>query len=390
MTEWLDLSQTWLGQQVLWGVTPWQLGLALVIVFLGFLSRRLILSLFDGILKRVARRSEVDWDDDAVELLPAPLALVIHILLWYAAAAVLALPQEPVDIRLFVFQGLEVALAVAVTWVVFRLLDVVSRVLERLSERTDTRLDDQIVPLLRKTLKVFLAVTVAVMVVQNLGYSVTSFIASLGIGGLALALAAKDTVANFFGSVVVFTDRPFHVGDWIAFGEVEGVVEEVGFRTTRIRRLDHALVTVPNMTFTSTPIINRSARPNWRIKLVVGLTYETSADQMERFLASVRALLKRQPGIDQTFHFAHFVGFGGSSLDVEVYCFAATRVWPDWLAIQEDLMLAIMRLIDAQGLEVAFPTRTVYFRDEQWPQAAGNGQVREEGRGRRSEGKPSS
>ena len=367
MNEAFDLTDTWLRYDVLWGIRPWQLGLAVVIIFLGFLSRRLVLGLFDGVLRRAAHRSEIDWDDDAVELLPGPLALVLHIVLWYAAATVLVLPVEPVNVRLFVFQGLQVALAVAVTWAVFRLLDVIARGLERLSAKTDTRLDDQLVPLLRKTLKVFLAVTVAVMVIQNLGYSVTSFIASLGIGGLALALAAKDTVANFFGSVVVFTDRPVHVGDWIALDDVEGTVEEVGFRTTRIRRLDHALVTVPNQAFTSSPIVNRSSRPNWRIHLTVGLTYETTADQMEHFLAAVRELVAGHAGLDPSFHYVHFVGFGASSLDVEVYCFARTARWPDWLAVQEDLMLRIMRLVDAQGLEVAFPTRTVYLRNAQEP-----------------------
>jgi MscS family membrane protein len=246
-------------------------------------------------------------------------------------------------------------------------VDVVGQALARQAARTETRLDDQVIPLLRKTLKLFLGVTVGVMVVQNLGYSVTSLIASLGVGGLALALAAKDVVTNFFGSVVVFTDRPFQVGDWVQFGDVEGTVEEVGFRTTRVRRFDKAIVTVPNQTFTSQPITNFSDRSIRRIKLTIGLTYETSSDQMRAFLESVSQMINDHPAIWQDFHFTHFVDFGPHSLDVQLYCFTRTAVWTEWLKAREDVLLKIMDIVSALGLEFAFPTQTVYLRDEHWP-----------------------
>lgn len=369
MNELAQMAGDWVNVEVLWGVAVWRLGLALLIIFLGFLSRRLVTALFEGSLRRRAERSRMQWDDDVIELMPKPLALVAQVLLWHLAAAVLLLPEEPINVRMGVFQGLEVALAVALVWVAFRMTDVAARAMQRAAEKTDTRLDDQAVPLLRKTLKVFLAVTVGVMVIQNLGYSVTSLIASLGIGGLALALAARDTVANFFGSVVIFTDAPFQIGDWVAFGDVEGTVEEVGFRTTRIRRFDKALVTVPNQTFTSTAITNYSNREQRRIKLTVGVSYETTPDQMRALLDALRALLRTHPGIDQRFHLVNFTDLGGSSLDVLVYCFTTTADWAEYLAIQEALLLRILEIVAEHGLEVAFPTRTVYLRDEHWPPA---------------------
>jgi MscS family membrane protein len=355
-------------REILWGVPLWRFLAAVVIVFCGFLSRRLITFLFSSILKRRAKKTRIQWDDDALELLPAPLALVAQILLWYLACVLLGLPIEPVNIRKFVFQGLEVALAVGLTWFAFRLTDVLSRTLARAAAKTNTKLDDQLIPLLRKTLKVVLAVTVSVMVIQNLGYSVTSLLASLGVGGLALALAAKDTVANFFGSIIVFTDRPFQVGDWIEFSGIEGTVEEVGFRTTRVRRFDKSLVTVPNQAFSTSPITNHSRRPIRRIKLTVGLTYETSGDQMRSFLETVRDLVANHPDIDQTFHFVYFTDFGDSSLNLQVYCFTMSTVWKEHLAAREDLLLRIMDAVAEHGLEIAFPTRTVYLRDEQWPE----------------------
>jgi MscS family membrane protein len=359
-------------REILWGIPLWRFVAAVVIVFFGFLSRRLITFVFNSVLKKRADRTRIKWDDDALELLPAPLALVAQILIWYLAAVLLGLPTEPIDVRTFVYHGLQVALAVGVSWFAFRFVDVLSRALARAAAKTETKLDDQLVPMLRKTTKVILTITVSVMVIQNLGYSVTSLLASLGVGGLALALAAKDTVANFFGSVIVFTDRPFQVGDWIEFSGIEGTVEEVGFRTTRVRRFDKSLVTVPNQAFSTSPITNHSRRPIRRIKLTVGLTYETNAEQMRNFLSKVRGLVADHPDIDQTFHFVHFTDFGDSSLNLQVYCFTKSIVWKEYLAAREDLMLQIMDAVAEHGLEIAFPTRTVYLRDEHWPERGNN------------------
>lgn len=368
---------TFLGEQVLWGVALWRLILALILVFAGFMSRRIVQWLFDGFLSRRVEHTSVQWDDDFVELASKPIALVIQVMLWFAIAFVLALPEEPTDIRRFVIQGLLVALAVALTWVGFRMLDVLSRVADRATNRTETRLDDQLVPLLRKSLKVFLAVIVAVIVVDKLGYSVASLIASLGIGGLALALAAKDTVSNFFGSIVVFTDQPFHVGDWVEFGGVEGIVEEVGMRTTRIRRFDKSLATVPNQTFTNTTIVNHSRRPVRRLRLIVGLSYETSPPQMTAFIDSVKAYLAGHAALEPETSAVYLQEFGGSTLDVLVQGYTLSTAWADFMTTQQEVMLRIMQLVEEHGLEIAFPTRTVYFRDEQWqriPQAAENGE----------------
>ncbi len=355
-----------LDQPVLWGLPVWRLLVALLIIFLGFLSRRIIKALFTGFLKRRALKTSVTWDDDTIELLPSPLALVTQVGLWFLALAFLMLPEEPVDIRAFVKDGLMVALSVAVTWVLFRVIDVAARLSDRAAEKTDTRLDDQVIPLLRKTLKVFLSIVIAVSVIQELGHSVTSLIASLGIGGLALALAARDTVANFFGSVVVFTDQPFHIGDWVEFGDVEGIVEEVGFRTTRVRRFDKSMVLVPNQTFTSTPITNHSVRPKRRLMFTVGLTYETSAEQLELFIARMRKRLAEDENLDQESPAVYFKELGESSLDVLIIAFTLNNEWGNFMQVQEQLLLDIMRIVDELGLELAFPTQTIYMRDEQW------------------------
>ncbi|NNF58220.1 MAG: mechanosensitive ion channel, partial [Rhodothermaceae bacterium] len=248
MSEFLD-SLNFLDGAMLWGIAPWRVVAALMIIFVGFASRKLIQALF-SFLGRKAGSTKVQWDDEATRLLAKPLAVVIQLLLWRVAAALLLLPTEPFDTRLAVAQGLEAALMVALVWVFFRIIDVLASVATRFTHSTKTRIDDQAVPLLRKTFKVFIGLLGFVFIVSNLGFNVLSVLAGLGIGGLALALAAQDSVANFFGSVVLFTDAPFQVEDYVEVGGVSGTVEEVGFRTTRIRQDDSSIVCVPNQTFT--------------------------------------------------------------------------------------------------------------------------------------------
>lgn len=351
-----------LAQVVLWGVSIWQLLLASLVIFAGFLSRRIILGFLKSWLTKRTEKTTNTWDDAFVERVPAPLAALAQIALWHVAAGVLALPTEPIDVATVVFQGLEIAFAIALLWLLMRIIDVLAEGLKRFSETTESTLDDQLVPLVRKTLKVIVAVMVAVMVVQNLGYSVSSILASLGIGGLAIALAAQDTVANLFGSVVVFTDRPFQIGDWVEFDGIEGTVEEVGFRTSRIRRFDKSLVTVPNKMFSTTPIINHSLRTVRRIKMTIGVTYDTNAEQMQTLLDALRTRVAEHPGIDQNFHFVHFVEFNSSSLDIQFYCFTKSTVWTTFLQVQEELMLQTMQTVESLGLEMAFPTRTLYLK----------------------------
>ena len=203
-----------------------------------------------------------------------------------------------------------------------------------------------------------------VMIIQNLGYSVSSLLAGLGLGGLAFALAAKDSLANMFGSVTIFTDRPFQIGDWVKTPAVEGVVEDVGFRSTRIRTFEKTLVTIPNSKIANDTIENMDARPIRRIMMTVGVTYATSADQMEQAVEAIREILKTHPHVDQGYWLVYFTGFGASSLDIFIYCFADTKVWADYLDVRQSVNLLVMRKLNELGLEIAFPSQTVYLRRE--------------------------
>jgi MscS family membrane protein len=283
----------------------------------------------------------------------------------YGAALVLELPEEPVNVRGFSFGVLSILVIVTLSWLLFKLIDAVSMYFESITKKTKSPLDDQLVPIVRKSLKVFFGILAFVFAVQNLGYSVASLLAGLGIGGLAVALAAQDTISNFFGSVTILLDRPFSVGDWIETGGEEGVVEEIGFRSTRIRTFGKTELSIPNSTLANSVINNWSRMPIRRVKMTVGVTYESSADQMNEAVEGIRQILRDHKEVYQDFFLVNFTDFGSSSLDIFVYYFTTTTVWAEYLRIRQEVNVSIMRLLESLGMEVAFPTRTVYLKPEE-------------------------
>jgi len=222
-------------------------------------------------------------------------------------------------------------------------------------------LDDQLAPLLIKSLRIFVIILCVLFILEAFGQSITSLLAGLGIGGLAFALAAQDTVSNLFGSFTIFTDKPFHIGDWVRIGDAEGTVEEVGFRSTRIRRFDQAQVTVPNSQFIKNDVINFSAMKKRRIKFNLGVTYGTSPEQMTKVVEGIKQMIKEDYRFDHTFSMVHFTEFGDFSLSIFIYCFTKTTVWGEFLSVREEFNLKIMQLLEELEVEIAFPSQMIYF-----------------------------
>lgn len=346
-------------------VGPWTWGqLLLAFAFIaGVLVVRAVLNgLVRRRLKAITARTESKADDALADALVSPLSLVLPVLGIYGAVRVLLTVQtawrEGAD---KVFKVLTI---LVLTWTAFRIADAVTVFLRELTEKTDSKLDDQIVPLLRKAAKTFIAVLAFILVAQNLGYSVSGLLAGLGIGGLALAMAAKDTLANLFGSIMILVDRPFHAGDWITFAGGDGVVEEIGLRSTRIRTFAKTVVSVPNQALANDTVENHSRMPKRRIKFTLGVTYDSTVGQMQELVRRIEAYLRGNPDIDQEFMLVKFTDFGASSLDVFVYCFTVTTDWTQHLAVRQEVNLAIMALVEEMGMSVAFPTRTVHLVED--------------------------
>ncbi|NQU75493.1 MAG: mechanosensitive ion channel family protein [Planctomycetes bacterium] len=256
---------------------------------------------------------------------------------------------------------------VAAAWFIFRMVDVLEFYLKKLTVRTETTLDDLLVPLLRKTLRVFIIIVATIFIAQNVfNMQLGSILAGLGIGGLAFALAAKDSIANLFGSIVIFADRPFSIGDRVKIQSQDGFVEEVGFRSTKLRTLDGHLVTVPNSSVANEMVENVSKRPAIKRVMTVTVTYNTTAEKVQRGVDILREILDSRM---EHFHDDYppqvfFNDFGADTLDIIVYYWFAPPDWWQYLKFNHDFNLELLRRFNAEGIEFAFPTRTLYLRPE--------------------------
>ena len=352
-------APSWAREEVL-GVALWQFAAAFVLILAGFILKKISDHVFENVIARLVKKTRFQFDDLVAEAASKPFGYLLLLGGLGGAFGVLTLPTEP-NVRGFVFGAMKVFLAANVMWFLFRLVDAAVAHLARLAERTESTLDDQLVPVIRKALKATIGVVFFVWVVQLLGYSVSSLIAGLGIGGLAIALALQDTLGNFFGSVFIFLDRPFCVGDWIKLDDVEGIVEQVGFRSTRIRTWPATLVTIPNKTVASATIDNWSRMPKRRVAQTVGVTYKTGADEMEDVVAAIREIVTNDEGVDTEFIVVRFTDFGESSLNILVYYFTKAVAFADHLVAKERVNLAIMRDLEKRGLSIALPARTIYL-----------------------------
>lgn len=354
-TDWSDRVPAWMRRTFL-GIGMWQVVGILLLIFIALLIQRIVFFLVTSHGRRAVGKASTRLDQ-ALQYSAAPLSGLSMALVFAVGFPLLGFSEQlDVIVRLAV-RVLAVASGVLLF---YRQIDVIAAVLAEKAAKTDTLLDDQLVPLARRTVKVFVIVIGGIFVLQNLNVDVASLVAGLGLGGLAFALAAKDTVANLFGSLVIFVDRPFQLGDWIRVEDVEGMVEDVGFRTTRIRTLYNSLVTMPNGKLTGSAIDNLGMRKYRRIKLTLGLTYSTSPEQMQAFVEGARAIVAAHPDTRKDFYEVHFNNFGAFSLDVLFYAFAAVTSWGEELRVRHELLLSLLKLAQDVGVEYAFPTRTVH------------------------------
>jgi len=345
------------------GIALWQFVCAFFFILLGLVLKKISDNIFEKRIIPLFKKTHIEFDDLFFQALSKPFGFLLLLAGIGGAMAVLPLPDKP-DINGFVFGTLKILIAFDFLWFLFRLVDIATKYLTHLAERTESKLDEQLVPFVNRALKITIGIISFLWIIQLLGYNISSLLAGLGIGGLAVALALQDTLSNFFGSIFIFIDRPFMVGDWIKIGEVEGIVEDVGFRSTRIRTWPATLVSIPNKTVANATIDNWSKMPKRRVSQVVGVTYETTAAQMEKAVASIREIITDDSDIDKEFFVVRFTEFGNSSLNILVYYFTKATVFAEHLEVKERINLAIMRKLKEQGLSIAFPTMSLYIGNQ--------------------------
>ncbi len=366
-----SLKQDWFGIQI------WQYLAVFCWLLLGLIFRKIFEFILENYIHKLAKKTKFTWDDDLIDGIDKPSGFIFMMFFWLATFTNL---QLSVTVNHYLSLILEIAVSAGFIWLFYNLSDVFSKYLGVLTSKTETKLDDQLVPLIRKTLRFFVLVMGIILILQNNGYNVASLIAGLGIGGLAVALAARDTLANFFGSVTIFVDKPFRIGDWIKVAGVEGTVEEVGFRSTRIRTFYNSLVSVPNSNISNNEVDNLGLREYRRLLTTLNLTYSTSPEQMEAFVEGIKAIVKSNPHFRQDFYEVHFNAFGAHSLDVMIYVFFKVPDWSTELQQKHNFFLEVLKLAKEVGVEFAFPTQTLhvdsFHKDE--PRQVGEPRTEEE------------
>jgi len=324
------------------------------------LLRRVVTHVIFRGLRRLAQKTETTLDDKLFPALERPVATFIMVLGIFGALT--ALQLSPTVDRL-VGHGASIAMLAVLFWGLLRAGAAVLDHLEAVAHNRQIGIA-HFMPLIKRALAAFVIVFGLLMGIKSLGVDVCAVLTGLGIGGLAVAFAAQDTIANLFGSFVVVLDHPFRVGDYVRIGAAEGTVEDIGLRSTRLRSADRTQIVLPNKTAAAETIVNFTRMPQRRVDQKLGLTYATNPEQMEAVLGDIRRILGEDPGVHQEFVVVNFTDYNASSLDIQIIYFTVDPDFRKHLAVRERINLKIMRAVAVRGLSFAFPTQTLHVEDE--------------------------
>jgi len=333
----------------------WTTALVVFIIFL--LLRKQFSKLVTLIALNRVKKTASKLDDEILEVIQRPIAFGMIILGFNVAFSFLKFTES---FSLMISHTMSTLTIVLFAWVIYRIIKLFENSNELIAKRFKTDNGITLAKLMLTILKVIILIIGGMNILSTWGINITGFVASLGLVGMAFALAAKDTASNFFGSMVLFTDQPFKVGDWIKTPEVEGTIENIGIRSTKVRTFARALVSVPNGNLANAAILNWSEMNKRQIKMTLGLTYSTTATQMKTILAEMRELLKNDEDIHQQTIYIHFTEFQDSALGIFCYFFTKTTNWGEYMQVRERINLELMEIVERNGAGFAFPSQSLY------------------------------
>ncbi len=345
------------------GISLGSIGLAFIIIIATLIARKVFDTYIKRFLKKLTDKTRTKYDGLLLDAIGTPISAIILIAGGYYAILALQLPTEPYDIAAFITVAFNIAVSAIVIWSLFRLSNFLAKLLMGMFSKMDQEMADNFAPLITQAVKITVVGIGVLVVIQNLGYSIGSVLAGLGIGGLAIALAAQDTIANLFGTFVMIMDKPFKVGDWVRFRDIDGDVESIGFRSTKVRTWEKTLKILPNKLLTSEVIENFSEMPKRRVSVKIGIPYSTPPDKVLELRDKMEAILHDDPSVDQDYLFVYFDNFAPSALELFVYYFTTTTVWKEYLEVRQTINIKFMRAAAELGISFAFPSQTVYFGD---------------------------
>ena len=361
MEHWLQNLNEILSGDSIQGISlsDWTLAVSVFVAFM--LLRKLLSTIVIDFSKRLAKKTRTDFDDHIIDALQGPLRFLFIILGFLTAINLLPLDPQVHAFHLAVAGSLTTFL---VFWIVYNLVEPLSFFFDHLSDAFGASLTEDLKHFFIRACKIVIAFLGLMAILQEWGINVAAFLGGLGLAGMAVALAAKDTVSNMFGGLTIFMDQTFAKGDWIETPFVEGTVESIGLRATKIRSFAKALITVPNAKLADAPVVNWSHMTHRRIKMTIGLEYGTTAAQLEAIVAKIRAYLAEHPDIAQdTTQMVHLVGFGDSSINLNLYYFTKITDWLNWRDVVNANIIDIKKIVEDEGAAFAFPSRTVYVEN---------------------------
>ena len=332
-------------------------------IFLLFLfSRRIISRTVMHSFKLMARKTHTDLDDQVLTALEQPLEFAFVVIGLYFAAQFVTLSDTLAHILAQLVRSL---IAVTIFWAIFRVVDPLSGLLDRaIGLFGSISMHETVKGFFVKVTKAVVVCLGIAAVFQEWGFNIAAVLGSLGLVGMAVALGAQDFIKNMFAGLTIFLDRMFEKGNWIKTPDVEGNVEEIGFRATKVRQFDKALVSIPNSKLTSEALINFSRMTQRRIYWSIGVEYRTTKEQLSCIIKDIREYLQNHPDFEtdpaKTKTFVYLDSFGASSVDILLYCFTKTTAWGEWLAVKEALAYKIKEIVEGHGTAFAFPSTSLY------------------------------
>ena len=349
-----------MGQSKLFGLAIWQYLAALILLVLGMIVYQLLSLGLNPIVRRFTRsRLYPDLIDAAlIWKLARLISILIVVRLIHLLLPVLQLPVGIVRFFVIVLGGLTIVLIILIA---LRILDIVMTYAVSITSKTESKLDEQLMPIVKRTIQFIIILGGVAQILYMLEVNVTALIAGISIGGLALALAAQDTVKNLIGSAMIFVDRPFQIGDYIDGGSVSGTVKEVGFRTTRLSQIDSSVMAVPNGTIANLAITNLGVREHRMFQTMLGITYDTKPDVIEKFVKELRTIILTHPLTNKENYYVHVSDLGDSAIKIMFRAYIKVDQYAVELETKEELILMILRLAEEMGVSFAFPSTSIYL-----------------------------
>ncbi len=344
----------WLSSS-LWDIPIANLITAMLLFVAIMLLRKLFTNVCIGFLQNLTKNTQTYYDDRIISALKGPIRFAFVIIALHLFFLLIYKESE------FIVRVLDSLMVYTLFWAILATVEALREAIYKATAKFNKDLSREMGNFILTFAKIFIGGVGLAAILSVWGINVTALIASLGLGGLAFALAAKDTASNLFGSFALLADKSIRIGEWVKVGGVEGVVEDVGMRTTKIRSFGKSLITVPNQLVANQPIENFSRRGIRRIKMHIGLTYGTTSAQIIKIKEEIEAMLKSHEGISQEESLmVYFDSFGDSALNIFIYTFTATANWAKYLEIREDIHIKIMQIVEANGSSFAFPSQSIY------------------------------